>query len=242
MNIVCKHCKRKIKIPDEKVPKGKAFSIPCPNCKNKISVKNGEGAKKAAAPQKKPAPPPPEPKKKPAAQATAPEPVSENDLHGADDSDDGGDNPFDFLEKGTQTGIICEPDPQRRAQIRAILEEMKYVLAESTSPRDALKQMRYHDFHLIVLNEMFGTRDPDMNHVLKYLCQMPMVSRRNMFVALLSDRFRTGDNMQAFNKSVNLIINTGEMGRFQKVLEHSVKENESFYKVYKDLLEELKGA
>jgi len=38
MEVICKQCQSKFKIPDEKIPKGKIFSLTCPKCKNKISI------------------------------------------------------------------------------------------------------------------------------------------------------------------------------------------------------------
>ena len=66
---------------------------------------------------------------------------------------------------------------------------------------------RLHIFDVVVLNERFGTRNPDMNNILKYLDRLGISIRRNIFVALLTNRFRTMDYMAAFNKSVNLIVN-----------------------------------
>ena len=38
MIVKCEKCEKKFKIPDEKVPKGKVVSQPCPGCNNKIII------------------------------------------------------------------------------------------------------------------------------------------------------------------------------------------------------------
>ncbi|QTA79058.1 Uncharacterized protein dnl_13070 [Desulfonema limicola] len=226
MDIVCNKCSHTIKIPDNKVPKGKAFNIACPKCKNKISVSNTE---KTPPENIKPGKPKPENTK----QEKPPEIPDEN----------GGiaEDPFEFLEEGAKTAILCESDPGRRAAIKKIIEKMNYHILESSSPRDTLKQMRFRDFNLVILNELFGTRDPEMNHVLKYLSQLNMFNRRNMFVLLISERLRTGDNMTAFNKSVNMIINVSDMDRFEKLIEIAINENERFYRTFKEAFRKIKG-
>ncbi len=118
---------------------------------------------------------------------------------------------------------------------------MDYQILESSSPRDTLKQMRFRDFDLVILNELFGTRDPEMNHVLKYLSQLAMLSRRNMFVLLISERLRTGDNMTALNKSVNMILNIKDMDRFEKLTELAITENDRFYRTFKESFKKIKG-
>ncbi len=231
MEITCNHCKKVLNIPDGKVPRGKAFAIPCPQCKKKISVRpqveKPQPQKAAGAVEKKAAP-------------DSGKTASRGSSRPPDDNIPEED-PFEFLEEGAKTAMICETNAEMRSMIRDTVEKLNFHLFEAPSPREALKQMRYHTFDLIVINELFGTRDPDMNHVLKYMSQIMMIVRRNMFVALLSERFRTNDNMTAFNKSVNMVFNIKEMDKFPKILEHSLKDHDAFYKTYKDLFTEIKG-
>ncbi len=240
MDVVCDKCDTKIKIPDkkmQKIPKGQVFAIACPKCKNKISVENKSGA---SASSKSPAgrPAKPAPSKKPGKAAPPPEKpaAAKPDM---DDDDDA--NPFDMLEDGAKIAILCESDAKAREKIKTALENLKYHIMESPNPRDALRQMRLRDFDVVVLNERFGTRDPDMNHVLKHLEQLPMVVRRNMFIALITTRFSSMDNMMAFNKSVNMLINMKDLNEAEKLLKRSVKDNDAFYRVYKESLQKIKG-
>lgn len=218
MNVVCGNCKGKIKIPDERVPKGQVFSINCPKCKHKISIDPDSGAKTKGE--------------------------ESNDLPMVEDMASAGgyddtERTFDFLEEGQETALLCEPDTGIRAKIQRALENMDYHITRPLSPRDALKQMRFHDFNMVVLNERFGTLDPDMNHVLKYVEQLNMAVRRNIFVALITSRFRTMDNMTAFNKSVNLVVNLKNIDDIEKILKRGVNDNKAFYKVYKELMLKL---
>lgn len=232
MKITCDNCQKKIKIPNEKVPEGKSFFIGCPSCKRKMTVQApipSAGAKKEAEPKPRNTPVSPS-----------------NQSTGAGSAriaiDNGAPvNPFEFLEEGAKTAVICEPVPERRAEIRKVVESMEYHILESDNARDTLKQMRFHDFDLVVLNERFDTRDPEMNHVLKYLAQLNMTSRRNMFLVLLSDRLRTMDKMQAFNKSVNLIVNLHDMENFSKILQAGLADHDHFYRVFREIFTQVKG-
>jgi len=224
MNVVCKNCRGKIKIPDERVPKGQSFSITCPKCKNKITLGPPEDEDTLFG---------------------SPEGMGDDDSdqkpveNEASGEYDDTDRAFDFLEDGQETVLLCEPDTSVRAKIKAALENMDYHITRPLSPRDALKQMRFHEYNMVIINERFGTLDPDMNHVLKYIEQMSMSIRRNIFVALLTSRFRTMDNMTAFNKSVNIIINLKNLDDVEKILKRSVNENKNFYRVYKELMIKL---
>jgi hypothetical protein len=96
--------------------------------------------------------------------------------------------------------------------------------------------MRYHSYNLIVVNEYFDTEDPDTNGVLIYLERLNMAIRRDIYVAMLTRRFRTMDHMIAFQKSVNMIVNMDNIADFDKILRRGMADHGLFYQAYKDCL------
>jgi len=224
MDVACEKCQGKFKIPDEKVPKGRAFSLTCPKCNNKILFDARPDTLSSSQ------------------ETPAPFATPESDLGKiifdeiASASYDASDKPFDFVEEGVETALLCESDPAIRAKIKKALDNMGYNTTEPESPKDVLKQMRFHVFDVVVVNERFGTPNPDMNNILKYLERLAMSTRRNIFVALVTDRFRTMDNMMEFNKSVNLIVNLKNIDEIEKILRKGVADNVAFYRVFKESL------
>lgn len=213
MEVICQTCHGKIRIADEKLPAGKTASLTCPRCKSRISITR------------------PEPKAKAAEDAL-------DDLF--DFSEDEGDGydaaekPFDFIEEEGKTALLCESDAVIREKLKPALQVLEYHITEVPNSREALKKMRYHTYDLILLNEYFDTRDPDANAVLIYLERMGMETRRNIFVTLLSSRFRTMDNMVAFQKSANMILNLRNIDDFDKILQRGLADYGLFYKVFKE--------
>ena len=224
MDVVCEKCRGKFQILDQKVPKGQVFSVICPKCTNKVSVDTRFdiplSTKETPAPSAEP---------KPGLNKTIIEEVDSSAY-------DASEKPFDFVEEGVETALLCEPEPAIRAKIITALYNMGYHTTAPQSHKDTLKQMRFHVFDMVVLNERFGTRDPDMNSVLKYLDRLNMSVRRNIFLTLITDRFRTMDNMAAFNKSVNLIVNLKNINEIEKILRRGVADNKAFYRVFKESL------
>ena len=216
MDVVCGGCQSRFKIPDEKVPKGQAFFVSCPKCKNRISI---DARTKTSG--------------QPAEAVEKPKTLADEV---ASDFYDAAVKPFDFVEEGVQTALLCEQDPGLRSEIRAALDNLGFHTVEPQSAMLALKQMRFHVFDLIVLNEKFDTENLEENPIHTYMNRLTMATRRNMFVTLISDRFRTLDNMAAFNRSVNLLINPKDIDEMEKILKRSIAENESFYRVYKESL------
>jgi ActR/RegA family two-component response regulator len=224
MNISCEKCQSKFKIPDEKIPKGQKFSLTCPQCNAKVVVDSRSDSSPSSDSNSVSLD-----KNKLEKKKTI---VDEVDA----DSYDASDKPFDFIEEGVKTALLCEPDAAIQKKIKTALYNMDYHITTPQLPKDALKQMRFHVFDMVVLNERFGTQNPEMNPVLNYLNRLNMSIRRNMFLTLITDRYRTMDNMAAFNRSVNMIVNPKNIEEIEKILRRGISDYEAFYRVYKRAL------
>ena len=209
MDVTCSSCHSSFKLPDDKVPPGRAVTLTCPKCKHKISV-NAKTEKAAAAST-----------------------IATNG-HGYDASD----KPFDFIEEEGKTAIICEANPLVRQTIIDNLQLMEYQVTVADNSRDALKRMRYHTYDLVVVDEDFDTDDPNTNGIILYLERLGMAVRRNMFVALVSARHRTMDNMMAFHKSVNLIINVKNIDDIGKIISRGITDHALFYRMHREMMKE----
>jgi CheY-like chemotaxis protein len=152
---------------------------------------------------------------------------------------DAADRPFDFIGEEMETALVCESDPAVREKLSASLQEAGYQITAPASAKDALKSMRFHVFDLVVLNERFDTDDPEVNGVLQYIENMAMNTRRRFFVALIGDRHRTMDNMAAFNRSVNIVINTKNLDDAAKIIKQGVADNRAFYHVFLETLQKV---
>ena len=157
-----------------------------------------------------------------------------NDSNGYDSAE----KPFNFMEEEGLTALLCEQNPMARTTISNALNLLDYQITNAESARDALKRMRYHVYDLIVVNESFDTKNPDSNGVLIYLERLTMGVRRKIFVAMVSSRYRTMDNMMSFHASVNLIINIKNIEDIGKILSRGITDTELFYRVYKETLKE----
>ena len=211
MDITCNNCASKFRIADEKIPAGRVTNIPCPKCKVRISI---DPIRKTA-----------------------------QSILGAGSSprssrSDASDKPFDFIEEEGLTALLCEQNPLASKTIESALHLMDYQITFPENARDALKRMRYHVYDLIVVNENFDTSNPASNGVLIYLERLSMSVRRKIFVAMISSRYRTMDNMMAFHASVNLIVNIKNIEDIGKILSRGITDTEMFYSVYKEILKE----
>lgn len=142
--------------------------------------------------------------------------------------------PFGFMAPKGETAMVCEQDAAARDKIVSALKSMGYAVVEATSCGEAVKFMRFQIFSVIVVHENFDTVTGGINSVLLNLEGLSMSIRRQTFVVLLSATLPTMDNLEAYHKSVNLIINKREIGEVEKLLRQAMVEHEDFYRVFKE--------
>jgi len=215
MEITCSSCNAKFSVPDERLPQNRVFQIPCPRCKAAITVstKKDEGEKaEVPAPSR-------------AAQVVA-------------GTDDGGEAPTEAFDENARPALICESVSQNQTILRSSLMELGYNVHVAANADDALNKIKFNQYEVIVLNEEFAGSTPEDNAVLHTIHPMPMTVRRYIFVVLLGKKFRTLDNMMAFAKSVNVVINISDLPNIKGILRRSIADNDQFYKVFKEALRE----
>ncbi len=142
--------------------------------------------------------------------------------------------PFGFMAPEGETAMVCEQDAAARGKIVSALKSMGYAVVAAASCDEAVKFMRFQIFSIIVVHENFDTAAGNINSILWNLEGLSMSIRRQTFVVLLSATVSTMDNLEAYHKSVNLIINKREIGEVEKVLRQAMAEHEDFYRVFKE--------
>jgi len=213
MEIRCENCSTKLNIPDEKIPQGQRVTVSCPKCKGKLTLDD----------------------RSPKDEKTAPE-ESRADSSTAYAGEGSG---LEFYDEGVKLSLVAENDPDQSEKIRQAIEGIgyKYVAAEDTN--QAISNMRFHTFDLVILTDRFDGIELGQSPVLQYLNHLSMSIRRRMFVALIGDTFNTMDHMMAFTMSANLVINRRDLDKLAGILKNTVSDNEKFYKVFMDTLSEI---
>lgn len=140
---------------------------------------------------------------------------------------------------GFKIALICDDNSEMQNAVNSALKELKYKIDISTSSADTLEKLRFNQYDVIILNENFAGSSPENNEILKFFQNMPMVSRRHIFLALIGQNLKTLDNMTAFSKSVNIVVNKSDIPNLTNILKKSIDDNEQFYKVYKETLRKL---
>lgn len=223
MQIKCTACEQGINIPEDKIPKDRAFSMTCPGCRAKVRVDQHLAILQEQAQEA-----PPEEDK-------SADEASENSLGILLSTDfDDEEEELPIYEENDRLALILD-DNNKDLWVEA-LEERGFKVQFAKSPEHAIHKMRFTHFHFLALNESYGGVALEKNPVYLLLAEMPMVTRRNIFFAVIGNKFKTMSNMEAFSYSVNLVINAKDKDKFSQVLKKSIADHETFYKVFKESL------
>jgi len=233
MDVSCAKCRTRFTIPDDRVPKDRVIKLACPKCKGSIAL----GVEPLQS-----APEPDEERKAEEFRLSfienkaggSPQPAEES--YGYEDY--AGDQSLEFFEEGTRLALVMADSREHRESIRKSVESTGYKFIATPSTRDAIGKLRFHHFDLIILAEGFDGQPLNNSAILNYLNRLPMSVRRRIFLALISDGFKTMDNMMAFSISANVVINTKDTEKLHLVLKKAIAEKERFYKVFADVLAE----
>lgn len=213
MDVTCKSCGAALKIPDEKLPPDQAVNITCPRCKGKIRIDTG--SHKGLISKKK-------------------KEIEDAEFKYGEDT-----SPLGLFEEGTRLALVLDGDEANVMEINSALEELAHKPIVPTSISEAMSKLRLYHFDLIILSDGFDGQDLETNQITHYINHLSMSLRRKIFLVLLSDKFETMDNMLAFTKSANLVVNPDDLSSLPSILRKALSDNQKFYKAFMDTLKEV---
>ena len=147
-------------------------------------------------------------------------------------------SPLELFEEGTRLALVLIGDDGQIKDISSVLEKLSYKPIVAPSIQDAMGKLRLHHFDLIILSEGFGGQNLEGSPITHYLNHLSMSVRRKIFLALVSDKFKTMDNMMAFTLSANLVIHPADLSKLRLILNKAIPDHEKFYKIFMDTLKE----
>ena len=224
MIVKCNGCEQGINIPDEKMPRGRAFFISCPGCRAKVKVEA-----------------PPEPEREAEAtidmsQTAGPsEPVSV-ETPGLILTTEFEDEEDELVIYDESDHLALVLDETNKTAWNDALEERGFKVQYAKSPDHAVHKMKFTQYHLVALHQNFAEIPFQKNPVYRTLVEMEMTTRRNIFFVLIGPQFKTLNNMEGYAHSVNLVINEKDLDKLPQILKKSMTEFEAMYKVFKESL------
>jgi len=236
MKVTCPSCQKVINVPDEKIPEGKSITFKCPSCKNPIIAGHDKKGAHGGLPDFEGVPDTTPTTNLLSETQNIPIPPPPSGGRSLPNMDEALEDEMEMLEEGASRALVA--DAENLERISPVLRKMQYLITAVKSNDEALRKLQFNLYDIIIINERFDGCDPNNNPIIKFLEPMTMDKRRKIFVVLIGKNFKTLDNMTAFSRSVNMVLNDSDFSNFELILRKSMKENETFYRLFRRKLVE----
>jgi CheY-like chemotaxis protein len=136
------------------------------------------------------------------------------------------------FEPGVKSALACVDAPDMVRVAVEQLTELGYRVSTGISLEDLLYKMQANIYDVVLIGENVGDTTLGTNPILAEIIQLPSLQRRNQVVILIGPSFRTGDESQAFQFSVDQVINQGDLSNLRPLVRRAVARAEEFYNRY----------
>jgi predicted Zn finger-like uncharacterized protein len=214
----CPNCSQKIVIDDAKVP-DRAFSVKCPKCQNVVKFPG-----RSAAPAPAPA-------------ASAAIGAEEEDwtrpASGTGESQSLPSIPASgkTLGQGLKA-VIALGDRQLASTVSNTLGQLGYAVDILDNVEEGGRLIEQGVYALAVTAQGGGGAGKET--LLQRIQRLSPDSRRRVFLTLLGEEYKTGDGVQAWSATADLVVNPRDAAGFAGVLANTVAERGRVYQVYVD--------
>jgi hypothetical protein len=141
---------------------------------------------------------------------------------------------FDFVSATDKPALLAFSTPEWLDAARTALQELGYKVHTAATHGDFLVRFSQFRYQVVILEELFAANSIAENSTLHALQHMSMSQRRQSNVILFGPSFQTFTPMQAFQQSVNAVINPSEIFLIKQLIEKSVSDNNAFLHSYRE--------
>ena len=140
-----------------------------------------------------------------------------------------------FQGGGSKQALVCMPPSLGRKRILAGLEHVGLQAHVAESAAQALKNLEYYVYPLVVMDDAFDTD----RRVAGYMNNMDMFLRRKICLVRLGSALETGNAMTALDLSANYVIKSQDLEQEDDTLVNTLlavalSEHEQMYAVFND--------
>ena len=218
MQLDCPSCSQRVVVDDAKAP-DRPFAVKCPKCQGVVRFPGRAPAAPAATATASTPP-----------AAAAPEPMRSPDAEAL--------GRLQRQLRGRQVGpgpgqvLVALSDASLAQAITAPLRRIGYEIDALDRPEEGGRLLEEGFYEVIVTNKAASV--PGKGESLyQRLIRVPPDARRNVFLVLVGDEFKTGDGTQAWAAQADLVIGR-DAGDVESVLLNTMAERTRLFQVFLD--------
>ncbi|MDR1486534.1 MAG: zinc-ribbon domain-containing protein [Deltaproteobacteria bacterium] len=240
MLIECQSCQKKLNISEEKIPFGRPFTFTCPNCKEKNTMMLPERRVTEISLENDEPPPPPGPRQAGPEGAAPAKPFSNSTnllQAGPPMFPDPAALPpdLDDVPEGMKLALVAFDNEEIADKVTETLTNMGFRVSVAINVRDAVKQLKFGRFQLLVIQEDYYGATLGTNQIIRAVNSMELSIRHNMFVAVVGPSFTSLDDLTSFSLSLDSVINSNDLDDIERILISAMGHVKKFFSAYKEL-------
>lgn len=145
-------------------------------------------------------------------------------------------NRLDIFEPGDLTALVCTDVPEVQRLVVDQLTALNYKLHTGLFVEDILLKLRAHIYDVVLIAENFAATDLETNPILGEATRAPAAQRRKQLLVLIGSSVQTNDELQAFQHSVDLVVNLADVMNLRPVLRRALLRAQEFYAPFQESL------
>jgi CheY-like chemotaxis protein len=138
-------------------------------------------------------------------------------------------NRLDLFEPGDLTALVCSDVPEVQRLVVDQLTSLNYKIHTGLFVEDILLKLHAHAYDVVVISENFGATDIQSNPILTEAIRTPAAQRRKQVLVLIGSSVITNNDLQAFQHSVDLVVNLADVMNLRPVLRRALLRTQEFY-------------
>lgn len=141
---------------------------------------------------------------------------------------------FEFIGPDDKPALLCLTSPELIAICQGILAELGYKVHHVTNEAEFVARYPQLQYQVVIIEECFSAMTPEENTTLQSIQWMSMGRRRHSTFFLIGANFQTLHPMQAYQQSVQAVVNVVDIVNLGQVVQKVVGETDIFYATFKD--------
>src|SRR4051812_44505324 len=143
---------------------------------------------------------------------------------------------LDLFEPGDLTALVCVDVPEVQRILVDQLTALNYKIHTGLFLEDILLKLRAHVYDVVIISEHFNASDISSNPIVAAAIAAPAEQRRKQFLVAVGSTLVTNDELQAFQYSVDLVVNLADVVNLRPVLRRGVARMNEFYTPFREAL------
>lgn len=146
---------------------------------------------------------------------------------------------IDFLNPGDRAALVALSNYDWLTSVQGVVAALDCKVHVAGDHAEFAQRFNAGLYTFVVMEECFGAATPAENTSLQFLQRLPMGQRRHATVLLIGPTFQTLSPWQAYQHSVNAVVNQMDIPSLGQIVRMVEAENNAFLGPFRDVQQRI---